>query len=240
MLASALLLPVLSILPAPAAVPALRGTAIARQARADEHCYGCHSSAGEAEGGVRLDHRDAMLEESLFGPIVSPGAPQESVLLQVMRHELEGLEMPEGGAQLDDRVLEDFEAWILAGAFDPRDDPPAADEVERLLSWEARLERRMDWWSLQPVEDPPLPDVKGADHPVDRFVEARLRDEGLRPASPATRRSWRVARRTSPVRPSPAMVAANISVFSTGEQNSLVPSLRASSKPSTCAPKLPN
>lgn len=202
MLASALLLPVLSILPAPAAVPALRGTAIARQARADEveffesrirpvlveHCYGCHSSAGEAEGGVRLDHRDAMLEESLFGPIVSPGAPQESVLLQVMRHELEGLEMPEGGAQLDDRVLEDFEAWILAGAFDPRDAPPAADEVERLLSWEARLERRMDWWSLQPVEDPPLPDVKGADHPVDRFVEARLRDEGLRPASPATRR----------------------------------------------------
>jgi hypothetical protein len=153
-----------------------------------EHCYACHSSAGKAEGGIQLDHRAGMLEESLFGPVVSPGDPGESVLLQVMRHELEGLEMPEGGARLDDQVLADFEAWILAGAADPRDEPPGAAEVEALLSWEARLARRMDWWSLQPVEDPPLPEVAGADHPVDRFIGARLREQGLQPAGPAPRR----------------------------------------------------
>ena len=153
-----------------------------------EHCYQCHSSAGEASGGVRLDHRDGMREESLFGPIVAPGDPDESVLLQVMRHELEGLEMPEGGARLDERVLEDFERWIRAGAIDPRDAPPGASEMEALLSWDARLARRMDWWSLQPVEDPIAPAIDGVDHPVDRFVEARLRAEGLRPAGRATRR----------------------------------------------------
>ncbi len=153
-----------------------------------EHCYACHSSAGKAEGGIQLDHRAGMLEEALFGPVVSPGDPGESVLLQVMRHELEGLEMPEGGARLDDQVLADFEAWILAGAADPRDEPPGAAEVEALLSWEARLARRMDWWSLRPVDDPLPPVVEGADHPVDRFIGARLREQGLQPAGPAPRR----------------------------------------------------
>ena len=153
-----------------------------------EHCYECHSSAGEARGGVTLDHRAGMLEETLFGPVVAPGNPGESVLLQVMGHELEGLEMPEGGARLGDRVLRDFEAWILAGAADPRDEPPGAEEVEALLSWEARLERRMDWWSLRPVQAPVLPEVPGASHPIDRLVEARLLEEQLRPAGRASAR----------------------------------------------------
>jgi len=153
-----------------------------------EHCYECHSSAGEASGGVTLDHRAGMLEETLFGPIVAPGDPGESVLLQVMRHELEGLEMPEDGARLEDQVLRDFEAWILAGAADPRDEPPGAEEVEALLSWEARLERPMDWWSLRPVQAPELPEVPGAEHPIDRLVEARLLEEGLRPAGRASSR----------------------------------------------------
>ncbi|MEC8493856.1 MAG: c-type cytochrome domain-containing protein, partial [Planctomycetota bacterium] len=60
-------------------------------------CYECHSTHGKQRGGVVLDHRAGMRAEASEGPIVAPGEPAESVLLMVLRHELEGLEMPEDG-----------------------------------------------------------------------------------------------------------------------------------------------
>ena len=58
-------------------------------------------------------------------------------------------------------------------------------------------------------------------------------------AIPSTRRRRSVARSTTPVRPSPPIVAANIGPFSVGEQFMRVPSLRASSKDSRWRPKVP-
>ena len=72
-------------------------------------CYECHSTHGEQRGGVVLDHRAGIRAEGSEGPIVVPGEPEESVLLMVTRHELEGLEMPEDGARLGDDVLADLE-----------------------------------------------------------------------------------------------------------------------------------
>jgi hypothetical protein len=58
-------------------------------------------------------------------------------------------------------------------------------------------------------------------------------------ASPATRRSRSRARRISPVRPRPPMVAANSSGCCCAEQHSTRPSLRARSSATTWRPKLP-
>ncbi|MGK0482468.1 MAG: hypothetical protein ACJAQ3_002448, partial [Planctomycetota bacterium] len=177
-----------------------------------EHCYGCHNSSDRASGGVVLDLRAGMRDESLFGTIVVPGDPGESVLLQVIGHELEGLEMPEGGPRLSDDVLADFETWIRDGAHDPRDEPPSTEELEAATSWEATLERRKGWWSLQPIGDPAPPATRGAsawsEHPVDRFIERDLEANGLARAPAADRRTLirRLAYAVTGLPPSPTEI----------------------------------
>ena len=152
-----------------------------------EHCYACHNSADDARGGLALDDREGIRLESDSGTAVVPGKPEESLLLKVMRHELDGLEMPEDGGKLDDAVIADFEEWIRDGAVDPRDSPPSGEELTALTSWEAKLEQRKQWWSLQPIQAPALP--AGAGHPVDHFIRRAQSEQGLAPAPPADRRT---------------------------------------------------
>ncbi len=145
-----------------------------------EHCQECHRSDGAAEGGLVLDHRAGMRAGGAGGPILVPGAPDQSRLLAILRHELPGLEMPEGGKRLDDDTLAAFSAWIAAGAPDPRD-PPASGATKA----PADFAERRTWWSFQPLLDPDLPPAHRADwseNPIDRFLAARLEAAGLEPA----------------------------------------------------------
>ncbi len=151
-------------------------------------CYECHSANGEQEGDVALDHRSGIRAAASSGKIVVPGDPASSVLLQVMRHELEGLEMPEDGARLSDEVVADFERWIREGAVDPRDAPPSPEALASETSWAAKLAQRRTWWSLQPVVSRVPPEDRGwSAHPVDRFVAAAQRARGLTRAPEADR-----------------------------------------------------
>ena len=59
-----------------------------------EHCYECHNSSGKAKGKLALDYRDGVLKGGSEGPSVVPGKPDESLLLQSVRHEFDDLEMP--------------------------------------------------------------------------------------------------------------------------------------------------
>jgi len=91
--------------------------------------------------------------------------------------------MPEDGPKLDDSVIADFEKWIADGAVDPRDEPPSADQIGAATSSEATLQRRKQWWSFQPIREPQL--LPGEGHPIDRWIRASLKTEGLSPAPPA-------------------------------------------------------
>lgn len=157
-----------------------------------EQCYECHNSTKKAEGGLAMDQRASTLQGGDGGAIIVPGKPAESRLLEILRHEVEGLKMPQGGPKLDHRVIADFEQWIAMGAPDPRDLPPTVDELAQATSWEAIFEKRKKWWSLQPVRRVEPPAVKNqawSEHPVDRFVLARLEEHGLQPASRADKRT---------------------------------------------------
>ncbi len=155
-----------------------------------EHCYPCHNSVDTAEGGLTLDHRAGMRTATNYGTAVVPGRPDESLLLSVIRHEIPGLEMPDEGARLTEDLIADFERWIRDGAFDPRETPPTATELAEATAWPAMLEKRKQWWSLQPIRDPELPSATAwSEHPVDRFIAAKLTEQGLAPAEPADRRT---------------------------------------------------
>lgn len=60
-----------------------------------------------------------------------------------------------------------------------------SDEVES--AQEAKLAKRSRWWSLQPLElvQPPVVTDPKWTAPVDRFIHAKLKDQGLAPAAPA-------------------------------------------------------
>ena len=145
-----------------------------------EQCQECHRSDGAAEGELVLDHRAGMRVGGAGGAILVPGDPENSRLLAILRHDLPGLEMPQGGKRLDDDTLAAFAAWIAAGAPDPRE-PPAAGPTKAPSNF---AERRM-WWSYQPLirhAPPPARRVDWSDNPIDRFVAVRLDAAGLEPA----------------------------------------------------------
>ncbi|MCA9246968.1 MAG: PSD1 domain-containing protein [Planctomycetales bacterium] len=153
-----------------------------------DQCYECHNSHGRRDGGLSLDHREAALQGGERGPAVVPGNPAGSLLLGAIRHANEDLRMPDGNAKLSEQTISDFVHWIESGAFDPRHEPPSAKTISDLTSWPSVRERRMRWWSLQPIAESVAP--RASDdlaHPIDRFLAERLIQDGLSLAPPADR-----------------------------------------------------
>lgn len=163
-----------------------------------ERCYHCHNSAEDAQGGLALDFRDGLLRGGDGGSVIVPGDPGKSRLLAILRHEIDGLEMPEDSGKLSESEIAAFEEWIRTGAADPRDAPPSAEALAKATSWETKLRERRKWWSFQPIREHLLPSVRNTDwsrQAIDRFVLARLEAAGLNPAPRAesavlVRRAW--------------------------------------------------
>src|SRR5262245_20730406 len=72
-----------------------------------EHCYACHSQgAAKLKAGLHLDHRDGLLKGGDSGPVVVPGQPDKSLLIEALRY-AHDLRMPPKG-KLPDTVVADF------------------------------------------------------------------------------------------------------------------------------------
>ena len=153
-----------------------------------QRCYECHNTADTAEADLAVDWRGGIRAKTEHGTVVVPGKPAESLLLQVLRHQLTDLKMPQGSPKLEPEVIDDFAKWIAMGAFDPRERPPTAEERLAATSWDSVLEERKQWWSFQPVQNPPLPHSDDPNaHPIDRFIRAALISPQLEPAESADR-----------------------------------------------------
>ena len=146
-----------------------------------KHCYECHSSqSGSAEGGLRLDSREAIRAGGDRGPAIVPGTPEKSLLLTAVSHSDPDLRMPPQKRKLPDSVIADFREWIRSGAPDPRDGSSTDLVVKR--------ESGRDFWAYQPPTKPDIPMVDGdiwSRRDVDHFVLARLTDNGLVPSADA-------------------------------------------------------
>jgi len=145
-----------------------------------ENCYECHNSINKSKSGLVLDFKEGMVRGGNRGPSLSLKNPEESLLLQVMRHEINNLKMPKGGPKLADSIIMDFEKWISYGAYDPREKPPTAEEFAKETSWEKIREKRKLWWSFQPIRKVKTPPVNNA-HPVDQFLDTKIIAAGLKP-----------------------------------------------------------
>lgn len=153
-----------------------------------KRCYKCHSSEAKIlKGGLRLDSRGGWMKGGDSGPVIVPGAPDQSLLIEAVRYQ--SYEMPPDG-KLPDAEIAALEKWVGIGAPDPRTDPATATPLR------SGFDAGRSHWSFQPITEPPVPPVKNHAWPhsdVDRFILAKLESEGLSPVADADK--WTLLRR---------------------------------------------
>ena len=137
-----------------------------------DKCFACHGPDEEQrEGGFRLDQKESALGEADSGsPPIVPGDVDDSELVARILSDEEGYQMPPAETN---KILE-------------------REERSLLIDW---IEQGADWqphWSLVSPQRPSLPEV---DNPhwlrneIDRFILARLQQEGLRPSVPTDKQT---------------------------------------------------
>jgi hypothetical protein len=148
-----------------------------------EHCFACHGPKKQ-KSGLRVDSRQALLEGGSLGPVVVPGDPDNSRLIQAVRH-LGDLKMPSKGKKLPPEAIEALTTWVKMGVPWPAEKVAGQPKLTDDLAWKHH-------WAFQPVKKPDLPPVKDASWPataVDRFILASLEKKGLKASPPADRRT---------------------------------------------------
>jgi len=146
------------------------------------HCTHCHGEEEKPGGGVDLRLRRFMdLELGAGVRLLIPGDPGGSELVRIVRRG----EMPKKGHRVPEEEIEILERWIEQGAITAREEPLVL-EPGTLITEEDRAH-----WAFQPVLRPEVPEPAGEDEarsPVDAFLLATMREEGLSFAPEAERR----------------------------------------------------
>ncbi len=160
-----------------------------------DKCYGCHSSKLKSPmGGLVLDTKNGLKQGGNSGPVIVPGDPASSRLLQALSYKLTDLRMPPAG-KLPDEKFAAFEKWIADGAADPREETPAAASGAPAPAKKGMdIETGRKWWAFQPVAQIPQPKVRNAAfakrwtrEKVDWFTLAKLEQNKLQPSPEADR-----------------------------------------------------
>ena len=162
-----------------------------------EKCYSCHSlDANMAEGGLRLDSREALLRGGSSGPAIVAGDPAKSLLVRAVEYRDSNLAMPpdEAGGKLNDAQIKELSRWIKMGAPDPREE---AEHVRASLARNELVEQAKKWWAYQPITSPSAPavstspnaepsDSEWAWNDIDRFILAKQLEVGVQRTDDAT------------------------------------------------------
>ncbi|HKI17723.1 MAG TPA: PSD1 and planctomycete cytochrome C domain-containing protein, partial [Isosphaeraceae bacterium] len=158
------------------------------------HCQECHGPEKQ-KGGLRLDERNAMLRGGEAGRVVVPGKPEESLLIEAIRHEGD-VQMPPK-RKLKDEDVTALTEWVKRGAVWPETRQSARTRgatsgttatANAVRPGNSLKELDRGLWSLQPVRDLTPPAVREGEwsrSPIDRFILAELEKNGLEPAPPA-------------------------------------------------------
>jgi len=151
------------------------------------HCYNCHSDAFKEAGGLRVDIGMAIFAGGNDGPVIIPGHPEKSLLIEKVKSTDPKKRMPQESKEpLAAEDIATLETWIKDGAAWP-------DETEKLPPTPARLaatyqKLKATHWAWQPLTKPAVPAVvnsKWSSSNVDRFILAKLEEKKLSPVADA-------------------------------------------------------
>jgi mono/diheme cytochrome c family protein len=161
-------------------------------------CAACHGDDPDDLGGQfdMRTRRSTMKGGESFGEkVLIPGKGEASVLYRVVAHAEEGFEMP---PKLADRLSQQqtwwIRDWIKKGAPWPEDDRVSLIQKRYAEGEQVRTSKALsgDWqnrrydpaklWAYRPLK---VEDVPTDSHPVDWFINQKLRALGLEPAADA-------------------------------------------------------
>jgi cytochrome c553 len=143
-------------------------------------CYNCHSDAFKEAGGLRVDVGISIFAGGNDGPVLIPGHPEKSLLIERVKSADSKKRMPqETNEALPPAEVTILETWIKNGAAWP-------DETEKLPQTPARLaaaypKLKAHYWSWQPLADPVVPVLadKSSSTNIDHFILAKLQEKKL-------------------------------------------------------------
>ncbi|WP_158265345.1 DUF1553 domain-containing protein [Blastopirellula marina] len=137
-----------------------------------DRCFHCHGPDAEGrEADLRLD-----LQEGAYESAIVPGEPDNSELFARISSNDPGDRMPPPDSN---RSL-------------------SAEETDLIRRWIAQGAKYDQHWAFRKIEKPPVPLLENDDwsrNEIDKFVLAKLRQEGVTPNPPAE--PWRQLRRLS-------------------------------------------
>jgi hypothetical protein len=143
----------------------------------EKNCVKCHGTEKQ-KSDYRVDMRDVALKggES-HAPNIIPGKSAESPLIRFVAGLDEDMRMPPKGEPVSAEQIGILRRWIDDGAVWPE-------------SASVKAADPLDWWSLKPLVKPTVPEQgSGEHHAIDRFVSAKLAENGLAMASAADART---------------------------------------------------
>ena len=127
-------------------------------------CFSCHGALKQ-ESSLRLDTVRLMKKGGESGPIINVKNHESSLLWQRVSAEDEALRMPPEGEPLSETELEHLKNWLAAGAIGVKGEQPMADPAQH--------------WAFQPLQQITPPTSKSSHHPIDSFIDLRLKNYGL-------------------------------------------------------------
>lgn len=150
-------------------------------------CYECHSHEKKIKGGLALDLKSGWQTGGDNGPAIIPGDVAQSHLITAVRYTDPEMEMPPKGKMAASEI-EILEKWVAMGAPDSRVKQAAAKSA-RVID----VEEGKKFWAFQPVRHEQAPAVRQTSWvlaPVDRFILAKLEEQGLAPSPDADDSTW--------------------------------------------------
>ena len=153
-----------------------------------QRCFECHADQGKGvKGGLSLDSRAALLTGGDSGPVLSPGKPEASLIIDAINYGQESAQMPPRG-KLPQNEIDLLTDWVRRGAPFPGAAPKSAPQHRKGIDFEAAK----NFWSFQPLHQHPAPAVKDPQtcrQPIDYFLAATLDQQQLAFSPAADRRT---------------------------------------------------
>ena len=148
-------------------------------------CVECHKGK-EPSGGLNLTTHEGAMHGGESGAVIEKGKPDASLLLERVTAGEMPPEKQSQSQKLPDAEIAVLREWIAAGAAWP--DGRTLDLYEKTTD----VRGGRDWWSLQKLQRPEVPEVAHKDrvaNPIDAFIVARLEAEKMEPAPIADKRT---------------------------------------------------
>src|SRR5216684_2462084 len=135
-------------------------------------CHQCHGDLAKPKGKLRLTSRANILQGGESGPVVVPGKPTESLLIQAIGY-ADALKMPPK-EKLPNGEVAILTRWVKMGLPWPESRLETVKNSSGSEEYQISSEQRA-FWSFQPVKDhvpPTVKDESWVKTGVDRFILA--------------------------------------------------------------------